>query len=703
VFINGHLAVDIGGVHSAETGSVTLDASTEGSFGLTEGGLYEAAVFQAERHTVASNYRLSLSGFFPGTTQCESVCGDGIVTRDEICDNGMNIGAPGGCMPGCEEWAPGYEPNGFFRRTYDGSVCGGDEMVPDWGTFDWNVETPPGTSIRFEFRTADEEAGLDSATPVTLTVPPSTPTVDVGSLLEAGGERDHRPYLRVTAVLATDVGATPVLRSYDLQFDCLSRPRDNDASGVSCSGSPAVCTVGCSATSETASTCYDGLDNDCDGDVDCADADCSGVSCGGGRVCNGGACVCSGSGSESSDALCSDGIDNDCDGDVDCADAECGGLSCGDHGLVCSAGACMCAAGGSESSPSLCTDGIDNDCDGDIDCADGNCSGVSCGAHGLACDAGACRCGAGGAEDTPTLCTDGIDNDCDGDIDGGDADCGGVGGRLETVVTTADGAWSTVMLASSYARPVIVCSVEYSNNTEPVVARLDNVSADRFDVRLQRPGAGSVVADRVHCLVVEEGAWTIDGVKIEAYRYNSTRTDSKGDWDAEARGYTHSYSDPVVLGQVMSSNDSEWSVFWCRGNDEDDAPSSSHLYTGKMVAEDPDETRADEIVGYVVIEEGRGTLGSVAYEARLGPDDIRGLQNGGPHSYSFTSSFASAPAIAVATNAGMDGGDGGWAQTHGTSPSTLLLSIDEDTLGDSERGHTTERVGYFVAESPIVL
>lgn len=57
VFINGKLAVDIGGIHNAETESIQLDAVAE-SFGLTVGEVYDLDMFQAERNPGASNYKI---------------------------------------------------------------------------------------------------------------------------------------------------------------------------------------------------------------------------------------------------------------------------------------------------------------------------------------------------------------------------------------------------------------------------------------------------------------------------------------------------------------------------------------------------------------------------------------------------------------------------------------------------------------------
>ena len=88
VFINGHLAVDIGGIHNAGDGKVTLDAVTAGKLGLEDGKIYEIVVFQAERNRTESDYKLTLRGFEQARTTCVPVCGDGIKTKTETCDDG---------------------------------------------------------------------------------------------------------------------------------------------------------------------------------------------------------------------------------------------------------------------------------------------------------------------------------------------------------------------------------------------------------------------------------------------------------------------------------------------------------------------------------------------------------------------------------------------------------------------------------------
>jgi fibro-slime domain-containing protein len=52
VFINNHLAIDLGGVHTPETGTLRLD-----TLGLSVGQTYPFDMFQAERHSEQSNFR----------------------------------------------------------------------------------------------------------------------------------------------------------------------------------------------------------------------------------------------------------------------------------------------------------------------------------------------------------------------------------------------------------------------------------------------------------------------------------------------------------------------------------------------------------------------------------------------------------------------------------------------------------------------
>ena len=131
VFINRRLAVDLGGIHTPVNGNIVLNAtgggtvsitSTDGAkvtlpdgtegyptktstvdLGMQSGGVYEMAVFQAERRTTASTYKLTLSGFNDSPSQCKAICGDGVVSPGEQCDNGTakNLGGYNQCTSAC--------------------------------------------------------------------------------------------------------------------------------------------------------------------------------------------------------------------------------------------------------------------------------------------------------------------------------------------------------------------------------------------------------------------------------------------------------------------------------------------------------------------------------------------------------------------------------------------------------------------------
>jgi fibro-slime domain-containing protein len=60
VFVNGKLALDLGGVHGPEDGTIDFDAQAT-SLGIVVGNVYTLDVFHAERHTSQSNFRIETS------------------------------------------------------------------------------------------------------------------------------------------------------------------------------------------------------------------------------------------------------------------------------------------------------------------------------------------------------------------------------------------------------------------------------------------------------------------------------------------------------------------------------------------------------------------------------------------------------------------------------------------------------------------
>ncbi|MBX7190605.1 MAG: hypothetical protein K1X94_01020 [Sandaracinaceae bacterium] len=120
-----------------------------------------------------------------------------------------------------------YDPMGTYWRDYDSTpMCDPRTDCADWSSFEWTADVPAGTSIRFEFRTANAAAGVATAMPIaTYTVTTSgAGSLDVGALLETMGARNLLPFLRVTAVLISSPDRTtaPALSRFELQFQCVS-------------------------------------------------------------------------------------------------------------------------------------------------------------------------------------------------------------------------------------------------------------------------------------------------------------------------------------------------------------------------------------------------------------------------------------------------------------------------------------------------
>ncbi|NMO17871.1 DUF4215 domain-containing protein [Pyxidicoccus fallax] len=104
VFINKRLALDMGGVHGALDGTITLSQRAS-QLGLEVGRIYEVVVFQAERHTTASSYRLTLNNFSTQRTECVRTCGDGVFQLGEECDDGNTVNGDG-CNMYCQLESP---------------------------------------------------------------------------------------------------------------------------------------------------------------------------------------------------------------------------------------------------------------------------------------------------------------------------------------------------------------------------------------------------------------------------------------------------------------------------------------------------------------------------------------------------------------------------------------------------------------------
>ena len=281
---------------------------------------------------------------------------------------------------------------------------------------------------------------------------------------------------------------------------------------------------------------------------------------------------------------------------------------------------------------------------------------------------------------------------------------GGVHASRGVVTNVSTDSWLTVELPQSFCSMVVVATPVYASGQVPLVTRIQNASGNSFEIKVQRvDGIATGVNDvTVEYLVVEEGVYTeaADGITMEAVKCTSTVTDSANSWVGESRSYANSYTSPVVLGQVMTTNDADWSTFWSYGATVADPAAAAELHIGKHVGEDTDTTRADETIGYIVIEAGSGTLAGHPFVAAVGADSVTGDYG----TYDLSSHNLGSVAGAVASQAAMDDADGSWVVLDSANPPTttqLTLTAEEDKVGDAEQSHASEQVSYLIFEWPV--
>ena len=271
-------------------------------------------------------------------------------------------------------------------------------------------------------------------------------------------------------------------------------------------------------------------------------------------------------------------------------------------------------------------------------------------------------------------------------------------------VTANDDSYSSVDLVNTYCNPVVVCTGNApSSMSKPFITRAKSAFSDGFQVKVQNPSGNSIYDKTVHYVVVEAGSWTLpDGRKMEAQKTYTRQPDYEGSWAGKSLSYIHAYTEPVVLGQVMTAGDADWSHFWCCGELEEDPPDNGTLYVGNAVGEDTDTDRELEVLGVIVVEAGSGSINGIDYVADVGAATVHGFEDSPPYTYSLSPAFSSAPEVAILTQAGMNGSDGAWAllYNNGLRTNAVDLCVDEDKIYDEERNHVNEEnVGYFIFES----
>jgi len=269
--------------------------------------------------------------------------------------------------------------------------------------------------------------------------------------------------------------------------------------------------------------------------------------------------------------------------------------------------------------------------------------------------------------------------------------------NFEVGQTSTDDNWATVTTTETYTNPVIVATHTQTNNTEPVSVRLRNVSSNSFDIRLQHAHSpeAALATDTINYIVMEEGSGTIGSTPVEAHRVTTSTTASSSSWVGDQQTYDNTYTTaPIVLHQIMSYNDSDWaSTFVSSPSARTGSPTTSGFQLAINRAQAGTE-HDEESLGWIAIGQSSGdTVDSTDFETSITTDSITG--NGTAAIFNFTGTYASSP-IVIGSQQKMDGADGSWLVMNSSSATQVSLFVDEETIADSERTHTTETGAYAV-------
>ncbi len=274
--------------------------------------------------------------------------------------------------------------------------------------------------------------------------------------------------------------------------------------------------------------------------------------------------------------------------------------------------------------------------------------------------------------------------------------------QFEIGSVSTDENWKTVAFQNNYINPVIVASYQELNNTLPASVRIKNASSTGFEVRLQNPSGSNLASDTITYFVIEKGVWNINGVLVEANKYDTNTTGSSGGgWLYDLKTFSQAFTaDPIVLHQVMTYNDPAWITTYVSSPSGRWNPPTIGGMRIALNAAEAATSHGTETIGWIAMTmNATTTSGGIPLETYRTSDSVLGHDNG-CYTFNYQNTYANSPLV-LGFQEEMDGANGGWSVTCSNSPAQAGFHVEEDQVADSERAHTSETMAFLAFEAPV--
>jgi len=241
--------------------------------------------------------------------------------------------------------------------------------------------------------------------------------------------------------------------------------------------------------------------------------------------------------------------------------------------------------------------------------------------------------------------------------------------------------WVRVPISGTFLNPIVVAGAPTFQNADPCTVRVRNISRTGFDIKLAEWNYQDGVhpAETVSYLVMEKGRTTLpNGSMVEAGSFTGTTS-----FNTVMLGSTFTKI-PVVLTTVASFNETDT----ISGRIKSIGQYSFSYYFREQ--EKNTNTHLNEAVNFIAWEPGKGTIGSIQYEAATTANAVTNTW----YRPTFQGLFKQQPLLLAAMQTNNET-DTAALRTQYVTASGFQVKVEEETSLDTETAHLAEAVGYL--------